>query len=120
MGTRTCSSIDAAPSTPRRLLVAGALPLPSHEAGLLHSGARCCQRADQELKYLANDTNKQALIGHMRAMRADGMSFARITDQRGAAKVPTERGGRWSAWQSRKSSTVQHEDRQGAVSALCT
>jgi len=46
------------------------------------------------LKYLASDTNKQALIDHMRAMRADGMSFARITDQRGAAKVSTERGSR--------------------------
>jgi hypothetical protein len=67
----------------------------------------------------ANDA-EQILIGRIRARWADGISFARITDQRGAAKVSTERGSRWSAWQSRKSSTVQHEDRQGAVSALCT
>jgi hypothetical protein len=39
----------------------------------------------------ANDA-EQALIGRMRALQADGMSFARIAGQRSAVKLPTTRG----------------------------
>jgi hypothetical protein len=50
---------------------------------------------------LANDA-EQALIGPMRAMRADGMSFARIANQLNADKVPTKRGGTWASMTIKK------------------
>ena len=49
----------------------------------------------------ANDA-EQALIGRMRAMRADGMSFARIAGQLNADKVPTKRGGTWASMTIKK------------------
>jgi hypothetical protein len=66
------------------------------------------------LKYLASDT-EQALIGRMRAMRADGMSFApdrRPTQRRQGADHTRRLDGQHD--NARKSSTVRHEDRQGA------
>jgi hypothetical protein len=39
----------------------------------------------------ANDA-EQALIGRMRALQADGMSFARIAGQCSAVMLPTTRG----------------------------
>ena len=41
---------------------------------------------------VANDA-EQALIARMKAMREDGMSFARIADQLNAESAPTKRGG---------------------------
>jgi hypothetical protein len=56
----------------------------------------------------ANDA-EQALIGRMRALQADGMSFARIAGQRSAVKLPTTRG----AWMV--SMTTQENPRPGSV-----
>jgi site-specific DNA recombinase len=52
-------------------------------------------------KLVANDA-EQALIARMKAMRADGMSFARIANQLNADKVPTKRGGTWASMTIKK------------------
>jgi site-specific DNA recombinase len=53
-------------------------------------------------KLVANDA-EQALIARMKAMRADGMSFARIANQLNADKVPTKRGGKtWASMTVKK------------------
>jgi len=52
-------------------------------------------------KLIANDA-EQALIARMKAMRAGGMSFARIAGQLNADKVPTKRGGTWASMTIKK------------------
>jgi len=52
-------------------------------------------------KLVANDA-EQALIGRMKAMRADGMSFARIADRLNLDRVPTKRGGTWASMTVKK------------------
>jgi hypothetical protein len=38
----------------------------------------------------------------MKAMRADGMSFARIADRLNLDRVPTKRGGTWASMTVKK------------------
>jgi hypothetical protein len=45
---------------------------------------------------------EQALIARMKAMRADGMSFARIADRLNLDRVPTKRGGTWASMTVKK------------------
>jgi site-specific DNA recombinase len=52
-------------------------------------------------KLVANDA-EQALIARMKAMRADGMSFARIANQLNADGTPTKRGGTWASMTVKK------------------
>jgi site-specific DNA recombinase len=52
-------------------------------------------------KLIANDA-EQALIARMKAMRADGMSFARIADRLNLDRVPTKRGGTWASMTVKK------------------
>jgi site-specific DNA recombinase len=52
-------------------------------------------------KLVANDA-EQALIARMKAMREDGMSFARIAGQLNADRVPTKRGGTWASMTVKK------------------
>ena len=52
-------------------------------------------------KLVANDA-EQALIARMKAMRADGMSFARIADRLNLDRVPTKRGGTWASMTVKK------------------
>jgi site-specific DNA recombinase len=52
-------------------------------------------------KLVANDA-EQALIARMKAMREDGMSFARIANQLNADGTPTKRGGTWASMTVKK------------------
>jgi DNA invertase Pin-like site-specific DNA recombinase len=52
-------------------------------------------------KLVANDA-EQALIARMKAMREEGMSFARIAGQLNADRVPTKRGGTWASMTVKK------------------
>jgi hypothetical protein len=52
-------------------------------------------------KLVANDA-EQALIARMKAMREDGMSFARIADRLNLDRVPTKRGGTWASMTVKK------------------